>query len=54
MLNYPEAMLRTIFVLAIMGIGFVYAFQGAIYSLMFYLWIAYFRPEQWGQEMQRG
>ena len=47
MLNYPEAMLRTIFVLAIMGIGFVYAFQGAIYSLMFYLWIAYFRPEQW-------
>lgn len=40
-------MLRTIFVLAIAAVGFIYAFQGALYGLLFYLWIAYFRPEQW-------
>jgi len=40
-------MLRTLFVLAIAAVGFIYAFQGALYGLLFYLWIAYFRPEQW-------
>jgi probable O-glycosylation ligase (exosortase A-associated) len=40
-------MLRTLFVLAIVVVGFMYAFQGALYGLLFYLWIAYFRPEQW-------
>ena len=40
-------MLRTIFVLATAAVGLLYAFQGAIYGLLFYLWVAYFRPEQW-------
>jgi putative inorganic carbon (HCO3(-)) transporter len=40
-------MLRTIFVLAIATVGLIFAVQGALYSLMFYLWFAYFRPEQW-------
>ena len=40
-------MLRTIFVLAITALGVAYAFQGALYSLLFYLWVAYFRPETW-------
>jgi len=40
-------MLRTLFVLAIAAVGFIYAFQGALYGLLFYLWLAYFRPEQW-------
>ena len=40
-------MLRTIFVLAIATVGLIFAVQGALYSLLFYLWFAYFRPEQW-------
>ena len=40
-------MLRTIFVLGIAAIGFRYAMKSAFYSLLFYLWIAYFRPENW-------
>lgn len=40
-------MLRTIFVLSITGLFVAHAFQGAIYSLLFYLWVAYFRPETW-------
>lgn len=40
-------MLRTILVLTIAAIGTAYAFQGALYSLLFYLWVAYFRPETW-------
>jgi probable O-glycosylation ligase (exosortase A-associated) len=40
-------MLRTIFVLTIALAGLGYAFQGPFYGLLFYLWVAYFRPEQW-------
>ena len=40
-------MLRTIFVFGIILAGVVYAFQGPFYILLFYLWNAYFRPEQW-------
>src|SRR5262245_29720476 len=40
-------MLRNIFVLTIAAIGVYYALHGALYGLLFYLWIAYFRPEQW-------
>jgi probable O-glycosylation ligase (exosortase A-associated) len=39
--------LRLIFVLAIVLVGIAYAFQGPFYILLFYLWNAYFRPEQW-------
>jgi probable O-glycosylation ligase (exosortase A-associated) len=39
--------MRTIFVLLITA-GFLrYAFKGPFYVLLFYLWLAYFRPEQW-------
>ena len=40
-------MLRTILVLVITALGIGFAFQGALYSLLFYLWVAYFRPETW-------
>lgn len=40
-------MLRTIFVLAIVLVGTVYAVQGPFYGLLFYLWYAYFRPDYW-------
>jgi probable O-glycosylation ligase (exosortase A-associated) len=40
-------MLRTLFVLALACTGVAYAFQGPLYGLLFYLWVAYFRPEQW-------
>jgi probable O-glycosylation ligase (exosortase A-associated) len=40
-------MLRTIFVFGIILAGVIYAFQGPFYILLFYLWNAYFRPEQW-------
>jgi probable O-glycosylation ligase (exosortase A-associated) len=40
-------MLRTIFVFGIILAGVIYAFQGPFYILNFYLWNAYFRPEQW-------
>ncbi len=40
-------MLRTIFVLIIAAVGFGYLFQGSFYGLLFYLWIAYFRPDTW-------
>lgn len=39
--------MRLTFVLAIAGIGLTYAFRGAFFGLLFYLWVAYFRPEQW-------
>src|SRR5262249_36273467 len=38
---------RLIFVFAIVLIGIAFAFQGAFYVLLFYLWNAYFRPEYW-------
>ncbi len=40
-------MLRSIFVLGLMAIGSVYAAQSAFGGLLFYLWLAYFRPESW-------
>src|SRR5262245_42725720 len=40
-------MLRSLFVCAIMAFGFVQFFRGPFYGLLFYLWIAYFRPETW-------
>lgn len=40
-------MLRLIFVFAIASVGIFYALQGPFYALLFYLWNAYFRPEQW-------
>lgn len=40
-------MLRSIFVIGLMLIGLRYAFKGAFYVLLCYLWIAYFRPDQW-------
>src|SRR5262245_6376277 len=40
-------MLRLIFVSALLLIGSGLALQGPFYALLLYLWIAYFRPEQW-------
>ncbi len=40
-------MLRTVFVFAILTIGWTYAVQSALYAACLYLWIAYFRPESW-------
>ena len=40
-------MLRTIFVFAVLTIGWIFAFQSALYAAALYLWIAYFRPESW-------
>jgi putative inorganic carbon (HCO3(-)) transporter len=40
-------MLRTIFVATIIVIGIAASFKGAFNILLFYLWIAYFRPDSW-------
>src|SRR5262245_10812819 len=40
-------MLRTLFVLGIIAFGAVQSLRGPFYALLFYLWIAYFRPESW-------
>src|SRR4029434_1188836 len=40
-------MLRALFVIAIIAIGLLYTLRGPFYGLLFYLWIAYFRPETW-------
>src|SRR5688572_11037493 len=40
-------MLRSIFVFAVLTIGWIFAFQSALYAAALYLWIAYFRPESW-------
>jgi len=40
-------MLRTIFVLLITAYGGFQALKGPFEALLFYLWIAYFRPDQW-------
>lgn len=40
-------MLRTVFVLILIGVGLRYSFRGAFHVLLFYLWIAYFRPDDW-------
>jgi putative inorganic carbon (hco3(-)) transporter len=39
--------LRTIFVIAVLGIGWGFALQSPLYAACLYLWIAYFRPESW-------
>jgi probable O-glycosylation ligase (exosortase A-associated) len=39
--------LRLLFVLVIVLAGIYYSLQGAFYILLFYLWNAYFRPEEW-------
>jgi probable O-glycosylation ligase (exosortase A-associated) len=40
-------MLRTLFVAAILIFGAVQSLRGPFYGLLFYLWLAYFRPETW-------
>lgn len=40
-------MLRTIFVFALLAIGWSFAFRSALYAAASYLGIAYFRPESW-------
>src|SRR5262245_1122462 len=40
-------MLRALFVSTIMAFGLAQSFRGPFYGLLFYLWIAYFRPETW-------
>jgi len=40
-------MLRTVFVILLLLIGIRYSLKGAFYTLLFYLWIAYFRPDVW-------
>jgi probable O-glycosylation ligase (exosortase A-associated) len=40
-------MLRMAFVFAIVAFGITQAMRGPFYALLFYLWIAYFRPEMW-------
>jgi probable O-glycosylation ligase (exosortase A-associated) len=40
-------MLRNAFVFSIVAVGAVYAVRSPYYALLFYLWNAYFRPEQW-------
>jgi probable O-glycosylation ligase (exosortase A-associated) len=40
-------MLRILFVVLIILLGVFYLFFGPFYALLFYLWNAYFRPEQW-------
>jgi putative inorganic carbon (HCO3(-)) transporter len=40
-------MLRTLFVLLLATLGAYYALQGPFYALLFYIWNAYFRPEDW-------
>jgi probable O-glycosylation ligase (exosortase A-associated) len=40
-------MLRILIVFGVLSVGALYTFRGALYVLLLYLWIAYFRPEQW-------
>jgi len=40
-------MFRTILVILGILVGIRYSFKGAFYVLLFYLWIAYFRPDAW-------
>src|SRR6266478_9875714 len=40
-------MLRTLFVLTLVGVGAIYTLQGPFYALLFYIGNAYFRPERW-------
>jgi hypothetical protein len=40
-------MLRLVFVVLIIAAGTFFAIQSAFYGLLFYLWNAYFRPDDW-------
>ena len=40
-------MLRLIFIGIIVVVGAFYALMSPFYGLLFYLWNAYFRPEEW-------
>jgi probable O-glycosylation ligase (exosortase A-associated) len=40
-------MLRTLFVLFLTIVGGAASFRGPLEALLFYLWVAYFRPESW-------
>jgi putative inorganic carbon (HCO3(-)) transporter len=40
-------MLRTVFVLVMLAVFGINALRGPFEALLFYLWIAYFRPETW-------
>jgi putative inorganic carbon (HCO3(-)) transporter len=40
-------MLRSIFVILLIIVGIGASLNGPIFGLLFYLWIAYFRPESW-------
>lgn len=40
-------MLRTIFVVVALAVGWGFALQSPLYAAALYLWIAYFRPEAW-------
>ena len=40
-------MLRTLFVSALLVVGWGFALKGPFEALLLYLWIAYFRPELW-------
>jgi probable O-glycosylation ligase (exosortase A-associated) len=40
-------MLRALFVIAIIAYGCAKSAKGPFYALLFYLWIAYFRPQSW-------
>src|SRR4029450_11440860 len=40
-------MRRTAFVLALTAVGVFFALRGPFYALLLYLWIAYFRPQEW-------
>jgi hypothetical protein len=40
-------MLRTLLVVLLITGGVYYSLQGPFYALLFYIWYAYFRPEDW-------
>ena len=40
-------MLRAVFVILLMLVGALQSLQGPFNGLLFYLWMAYFRPESW-------
>ena len=40
-------MFRTVFVVAVLAVGWSFALQSPLYAACLYLWIAYFRPESW-------
>jgi hypothetical protein len=40
-------MLRTLFVVLLITGGVNYSLQGPFYALLFYIWKAYLRPEDW-------